>query len=93
MTFYQFPEFVSYSHFSSWKLLMSGEGKRSAKADDSVLLSQIEAVDVEAGQQFLEYLVLHKHSKVLYSPYLSSVFQHKVGLGSWSAFSTSSAIS
>ncbi|KAF8499515.1 hypothetical protein JB92DRAFT_3099258 [Gautieria morchelliformis] len=44
------------------KLLMSGDGKRSTKTDDSVLLSQIEAVDAQAGQQFLEYLVLHKHS-------------------------------
>lgn len=43
---------------------MPGEGKRPAKADDSFLLSQIEAVNAEAGQQFLEYLVLHKHNNV-----------------------------
>lgn len=48
----------------SRKLLMSGQAKRSAKADDGVLLSQIEAVDVEAGKQFLEYIVLHKQSNV-----------------------------
>ncbi|KAF8591308.1 hypothetical protein K439DRAFT_1402474 [Ramaria rubella] len=44
------------------KFLMT-DSKRSTKADDSMLLTQIEAVNADAGRQFLEYIVLQKHSK------------------------------
>ncbi|GJJ14976.1 hypothetical protein Clacol_009246 [Clathrus columnatus] len=44
------------------KLLMDMEGKRSSKADDIALLSQLEAINTEAGQRFLEHLVLTRNN-------------------------------
>ena len=53
---------------------MSGDLRRGTKADDGALLAQIEAVSLETSQQFLEYLVLQKHSNVCLLPGIEQPF-------------------
>ncbi|KIJ36750.1 hypothetical protein M422DRAFT_178931 [Sphaerobolus stellatus SS14] len=51
------------------KLILSAESKKSGKSDDAALLAELERISPEAGQQFLEHIVLNKrnHDPALHS--------------------------